>query len=167
MFGDRYSDPGSENEKSASDGTSVTATIKAGVKSEALKVLARIPQSVHVVIKQRLERLPPIHDLSSKQKAAIEQMLRYHRQVSECIDESAESIYMGDLEGCLKKAGEARQITISIVEAVYPPWYNVPHQAPKSQESKEDRYIHRALDWIRQVDTSPRTLKKPDFFPDP
>lgn len=129
--------------------------IAAGVKDQALKVLSRIPQACHVVIRQRLAKMPSEFrdsgsDLSKKNKKLLEDTVRNIRRISECIDESAEAMYMGNPELCLKKAGEARALTIDIVESVTQPWVPSPEGA---EASKEDVFIKRALLWIQQVDT--------------
>lgn len=130
------------------------ATISAGVKDQALKVLSRIPQSVHVLVKQRLDKFhPPTSTaLSTQTRAKLEHILSGTRRISDMIDESAEGMYMGDLELCLKKAGEARALTIEIVEAVLIPLDETAPRADQSQ-TQEDKFVARALDWIRQVDT--------------
>ncbi|OAP60191.1 hypothetical protein AYL99_05193 [Fonsecaea erecta] len=127
------------------------AAISAGVKEQALKVLNRIPQSIHVVIKQRLEKIPKDRANTASQTSQMDTLLKRVRHVSELIDESAEGMYLGDLELCLKKAGEARALTIEVVESVLRPisWLNATTAAV---ETKEDRYVQRALEWIRQVD---------------
>ena len=129
-------------------------TIATGVKDQAMKVLSRIPQACHVVIKQRLAKLPPdlqsgAQKLSQKQKALLENTVNKMRTVSECIDESAEGLYLGNPELCLKKAGEARAVTIDIVESLLTSWQ------PTNAESKEDVFVKRALTWIQQVEATP------------
>ena len=130
------------------------AIVQAGVKAEALKVLTRIPQSIHVVLKQRLSpsHLPPAAQLSPLQRSTLDSIVTRTRKISESIDESAEAMYMGDLERCLKMAGEARSLAISVVESVQESW--TPANAG-SESSREDVYIKRALDWIRQVKPMP------------
>jgi hypothetical protein len=158
LFGDAQSDEDAQengdhhDDKSSGD----RATISAGVKDQALKVLRRIPQSVHVVVKQRLEKLRhlPKKELSSSTRTCLDAVLKHIRNVSELIDESAEGMYMGDLELCLKKAGEARAVTIEIVEAVLQPFEELTGSLT-DEESQEDKYVKRALEWIRQVDTKP------------
>lgn len=129
--------------------------IATGVKDQALKVLSRIPQACHVVIRQRLAKMPSNFQkggshLSKRNKKLLEDIVRNIRKISECIDESAESMYMGNPELCLKKAGEARALTIDIVESVLQPWIPL---AEAAEPSKEDVFIKRALLWIQQVDT--------------
>ncbi|KAJ9609602.1 hypothetical protein H2200_005930 [Cladophialophora chaetospira] len=128
------------------------AAISAGVKEQALKVLNRIPQSIHVVIKQRLEKISSDQDCSLSLAAELDKLLTRTRSISELIDESAEGMYLGDLELCLKKAGEARATTIEVVESVIKPFPQRRDSAAVSMETKEDKYVHRALEWIRQVD---------------
>ena len=158
IFGDAQSDDnrpelsGADEEQNSVD----RATIIAGVKDQALKVLSRIPQSVHVVIKQRLGKMgsAPTTSLSPSTRESLDMMLNRIRNVSELIDESAEGMYVGDLEACLKKAGEARAETIEIVQSVLQPFPEAVATVPVA-ESQEDKYIKRALEWIRQVDTEP------------
>jgi len=156
IFGDMGSDDEAGDKFTDKARDPDQATIAAGVKDQALKVLSRIPQSIHVVVKQRLAKMPVAlrsgeQELSSEQKTILNNVLRDARSISEYIDESAEAMYMGDPELCLKKAGEARALTISVVEMAVPPWQ--PRDATQ-EETKEDGFIKRALLWIQQVDTS-------------
>ena len=154
LFGDAVSEdgiPGKQDHEPAEDEPpDDRATISAGVKEQVLKVLTRIPQSVHVVIKQRLEKL----DATSKDtlppnlRAGLEMAVTKIRSVSESIDESAEAMYMGDPELCLKKAGEARAVTIEIIGAFTRPPFR---PAERTDETPEDKYIARAELWIQQV----------------
>ena len=136
------------------------AIVQAGVKAEALKVLTRIPQSIHVVLKQRLSpsHLPPAAQLSPLQRSTLDSIVTRTRKISESIDESAEAMYMGDLERCLKMAGEARSLAISVVESVQDSWTTLTPSGggEDSSSSREDVYVKRALDWIRQVKTMPK-----------
>lgn len=145
---DLFGEESSNDEASASaDDTAEDddrAAISAGVKVQALKVLSRIPQSIHVVIKQRLEKRAGAQEPSANEITHFGTILKQTRQISELIDESAEGMYLGDLERCLKKAGEARAITIQVVESVAHP--------TSEAETKEDKYVQRALDWIQKVE---------------
>jgi len=149
IFGDAESqeeDDGEDKGKGQDE-----ATIAAGVKDQVLKVLSRIPQSIHVVVKQRLAKMPSTErdQVDSKHKKVLDAIIKDVRQISECIDESAEAMYLGNPELCLKKAGEARALTIDVVEAVVPRWQQ---PVSGSAESKEDIFIKRALAWIQQVE---------------
>ncbi|EXJ91272.1 hypothetical protein A1O1_04382 [Capronia coronata CBS 617.96] len=146
-FGESLSDDDTADEKDEDAQDNDRVAISAGVKEQALKVLNRIPQSIHVVIKQRLEKLGSGPEISSDQIARLDTLLKHNRQISELIDESAEGMYLGDPELCLKKAGEARALTIEVVESVLHPFPRV-----GDTETKEDQYIKRALQWIQQVD---------------
>lgn len=139
------------------------ATIAAGVKDQAVKVLSRIPQSVHVVVKQRLAKMPAKvktgeQPLDPKHKEILDNIIRNVRNISENIDESAEGIYMGNPELCLKKAGEARALTIEVVESVLSPWEAL---SAGVEPTKEDTFVKRALTWIQQVDAGTGTTSKP------
>lgn len=159
IFGDAYSDDDESNPaEESSSNPSDRATISAGVKDQALKVLNRIPQSVHVVVKQRLEKLKMSdQELSSETRATLDLVLDRIRRVSELIDESAEGMYLGNLELCLKMAGEARAQTIEIVQLVIQPFNEL---ADGSTEliTTQDKYVARALEWIKQVD-APANLR--------
>lgn len=151
LFGDATEDDGEPEEDKAEDDN--RATISAGVKDQALKVLSRIPQSVHVLVKQRLDKFHPhvTSPLSVDTRKKLEDILSGTRQISDMIDESAEGMYMGDLELCLKKAGEARALTIDIVEIGLKALDQ--EAASDKPQTQEDKFVQRALDWIRQVDT--------------
>lgn len=157
LFGEEQSDddePQTVDENK--DTTDDRATISAGVKDQALKVLSRIPQSVHVLVKQRLDKFHPPSsiELSATTRKSLEDILTGTRRISDMIDESAEGMYMGDLELCLKKAGEARALTIEIVQAALEPWGEAKSGTDTARsETQEDKFIKRALEWIRQVDT--------------
>ena len=159
LFGDVGSDDNNEDDANTNGDIQKKedqdrATISAGAKDQALKVLSRIPQSVHVVVKQRLEKLKKDDHLAlpSATRAQLDQILVKTRNVSELMDESAEGIYLGNLELCLKKAGEARAVTIEIVEGALDSFDQGPGKAAASEETQEDKYLRRALDWVRQVD---------------
>lgn len=162
---DVFGEAGSDSEEGSGDKSSGKdqdeATIAAGVKEQVLKVLSRVPQSIHVVVKQRLAKMPASladisESLSTQHRNIIDNILRNAREISECIDESAEAMYMGNPELCLKKAGEARALTIGVVESVLNPW----QASLDGEETKEDGFIKRALLWIQQVDTKPAIAPK-------
>jgi hypothetical protein len=152
LLGLTNSDDDASDDIGTKDPSSDRAAISAGVKEQAMKVLNRIPQSVHVVIKQRLEKLPPDQVQPAPYAARLDTLLTRTRHISELIDESAEGMYLGDLELCLKKAGEARAITIEVVESVIRPILQAHDTTSTVTGTKEDKYIERALEWIRQVD---------------
>lgn len=134
------------------------AAISAGVKEQALKVLSRIPQSIHVVIKQRLEKCPVDQSVGARLTPQLDKILTQTRNISELIDESAEAMYLGDLELCLKKAGEARAFTIEVVKSVIDPFAR--NTTETASETREDQYVQRALAWIQQVDAG-ASVQKP------
>lgn len=139
------------------DEKSHKATISAGVKEQALRVLSRIPQSIHVVVKQRLEKFKPPSDsiLPKATRETLEYTVTSSRTISDMLDEAAEGMYLGDPELCLKKAGEARALTIEVVERFARPLGVTPTTDQTDQDQiPEDKYIQRALEWIRQVDTT-------------
>ncbi|KAL2434855.1 hypothetical protein ABEF95_009507 [Exophiala dermatitidis] len=161
LFGEALSEDGSLDQEEEDAKNSDRAAISAGVKEQALKVLNRIPQSIHVVIKQRLEKIGSADELSKDQMARLDKLLKHNRHISELIDESAEGMYLGDLELCLKKAGEARALTIQVVESVLQPFQQVDNDGAHV-ETKEDQYVKRALSWIQQVDPGGQVPIKPD-----
>ena len=162
---DPFDEADSEDEHASkmdhANGADDRATISAGVKEQALRVLNRIPQSIHVVVKQRLAKFRPPKDepLREQTRETLEYIVISTRRVSEMLDEAAEGMYLGDSELCLKKAGEARALTIDIVEKVALPLDGRTVTTSASNEGQpqttEDKYVQRALQWIRQVDTTP------------
>ncbi|EXJ92900.1 hypothetical protein A1O3_01454 [Capronia epimyces CBS 606.96] len=149
---DNDNDTDKDDHKHGNPQNNGRAAISAGVKEQALKVLNRIPQSIHVVIKQRLEKMVGSTTAIDKdQITRLDTLLTHHRHISELMDESAEGMYLGDLELCLKKAGEARALTVQVVEAVIRP-FTPPDRGGTDVETKEAQYIKRALQWIQQVD---------------
>lgn len=156
LFGEAPSDDEPQQVDESKENNDDRATISAGVKDQALKVLSRIPQSVHVLVKQRLDKFHPASsvELSATTRKALEDILSGTRRISDMIDESAEGMYMGDLELCLKKAGEARALTIEIVQVALEPWNEAKSGTDTApSETQEEKFIKRALEWIRQVDT--------------
>ena len=118
-------------------------------KTGALKVLSRIPQSIHVIVKQRLHKgFPQTHNLSNGQRETVTVALGVVKSISECVDEVAEALYTSDIELCRVKVEEARMLTIQLVEAVLKPW----DASPSAIETREDVSVKRALDWIRPVE---------------
>ena len=153
-FGENPSDDEDSNDANDTGDDSDRVAISAGVKVQALKVLNRIPQSIHVVVKQRLEKLDLTTPASPEQMKQLDTIQQRGRLISELIDESAEGMYLGNLELCLKKAGEARALTIEVVESVIRPLFPTT-PASTTTETKEDKFIKRALEWIMQVNTGP------------
>lgn len=160
LFGESLSDEDNAEDSRAGVKDGDEVTVAAGVKEQALKVLQRIPQSIHVLIKQRLAQLSQIEPtILSQQSKVLNLVLGNVRRISESIDESAEAVYMGNPELCLKKAGEARAIAIDTIQAVVKPWQGTNGFA--QSETKQDIYMQRALIWIQQVDTEGLQRTKP------
>lgn len=124
------------------------AVISAGVREQALKVLNRIPQSIHVVIKQRLEKIDHAAPLTPTLMARLDRLLQNIRKISDLIDEGAAGMYYENPELGLKQAGEARAVTLEVVESVVQPFSNADSA---TTETAEDKYVNRALRWIQQV----------------
>jgi hypothetical protein len=160
LLGIHHSDDESDD-ASKKAAASDRVAISAGIKEQALKVLNRIPQSIHVVIKQRLDKLPTDQGSTATFTAKLDTILTQIRNTSELIDESVEAMYLGDPELCLKKAGEARAITIDVVESVTRPFSQSTDNSTTTIRTKEDKYVQRALEWIRQVDPGPYPRKSP------
>ena len=142
-----------------------TTAIKSGVKAELLRVLTRIPRTIRAVITHRLLKLPSddLISLSPTQRQTLTTILDQTRTISECIDESAEGMYMGDAERALRKAGEARQLCIEVVEGVVGTGWGRDgdgggdEEGRTGTETKEDRYMVKALVYIRQVHSTEPT----------
>ena len=131
------------------------------VKSSALQVLTRLPQSLHVVIQQRLKRGLPPHPTRG-QRLILDRLLTKMGQASTCIDDVAERLYTHDALGAILTAERARTLTVEIVEAVSEGW-DAPSVGDmgaaaaagedtittRQPSTKQDRYIARALAWIK------------------
>ena len=147
--------PSSHDSPSTNADTNSTNTaIQSGVKSELLRVLTRIPRTIRAVITHRLLKLPsdltsPSPSLLPAHVQTLSTIIDLTRAISECIDESAEAMYMGDGERALRKAGEARQLCIEVVEGFVEEGWD--GDGDRGGNTREDRYMAKALAYIRQV----------------
>jgi hypothetical protein len=151
-------------------------------KASVMRVLTRVPQSLHVVVKQRLRKWrwewpsskdsfdgkvsemggPSSSDheypLLLDQYVTADQVLRGMQEVSETVDEMAEALYMGQLVRSGKLVNDVWRATVDVVAAVRNAnEYNTTHGggidiAEEQNETSEDKYIRRALDWIKLVE---------------
>jgi hypothetical protein len=151
-------------------------------KACAMKVLTRVPQSLHVVVKQRLRKWnwnstgskdssdgdanyigwsasPDDADYQRRdQGTTVDHVLRGMQHVSETVDEMAEALYMGELNRSGRLVKEVWKATLEVVEIVKSPMQghakrgNGDGVAGGHTETNEDKYIRRALDWIKLVE---------------
>jgi Grap2 and cyclin-D-interacting len=166
------------------------------VKSTLLKTLHRIPQSLHVVIAQRLKKGLPLLPLAQATTTAttkkylhtLNHLLTKISQTSACIDDVAARLYTHDALGALLTTEKARSYVVEIVTAVLDGWEEewttsspaelvgekedeiggrgggdgggrggaATGAGQKKTETKEDRYIARALAWINAVGGMPQ-----------
>ena len=128
-------------------------------KTSALRILTRVPQSVHVVIKQRLQkwRLQVKENISEERRQILDSLMANLKGISETVDETAETLYMGDLLECKKLLRRVWEMTVQVVEAVKQPRHG--HDQDDSGATKEDKYIDRALEWIKQVEPGAATIQ--------
>ncbi|ERF69588.1 hypothetical protein EPUS_01918 [Endocarpon pusillum Z07020] len=151
------------------------------LRSAVLKILTRIPQSLHVVIAQRLKKgLPPSsssssssspHPINPNHLLTLDTLLSRISQTSTCIDDVAERLYTHDALGAMLTTEKARAYVVEMVESVRRGWDVKPTRASVAdadgaraeegggggggrEETKEDRYIERALEWIKSVGTT-------------
>ena len=140
------------------------------LRSAVLKTLTRIPQSLHVVIAQRLKKgLPPSSPspINPKHLLILDTLLSQISQTSTCIDDVAERLYTHDALGAILTVETARAYVVEIVESVRRGWHVKLTRASVGdvdgaraeggggeEETKEDRYIARALEWIQSVSTT-------------
>ncbi|KAF7505857.1 hypothetical protein GJ744_012479 [Endocarpon pusillum] len=144
------------------------------LKSAVLKILTRIPQSLHVVIAQRLKKGLPLSSSSSanpvnpKHLLILDTLLSRISQTSTCIDDVAERLYTHDALGAMLTAEKARAYVVEIMESVGAGTssrhaHRLVMQMERGlkkgggrrvEETKEDRYIERALEWIKSVGTT-------------
>ena len=172
-----------QNESERGDaGADTGAAEKA--KASAMKVLTRVPQSIHVVVRQRLRKLKwnlrdvmdlsggktsdlrapsasePEEDSLEEQGALVDQVLKELKQVSESVDEMAEALYMGELSTASRLVKEVWKATVNVVEIVKRGRNGQAIQGIRDvvegqTETNEDKYIRRAFDWIRLVEPKP------------
>ena len=114
-------------------------------KVSAMRVLTRVPQSLHVVVKQRLRKLKwnstdldglsegkksdlggpaspdPKEDPLGEQCALADKVLKGLQHVSETVDEMAEALYMGELNSSSRLVKKIWKATVNIVEVVSRP----------------------------------------------
>lgn len=154
-------------------------------KASVMRVLTRVPQSLHVVVKQRLRKWrwesPSSRDsfdgkasetggtsssdhdyqLLQDQHVTADHVLRGMREVSETVDEMAEALYMGQLSRSGELVNDVWKATMDVVAAVRNSnEYHTTHGsgidvAEEQKETSEDKYIRRALDWIKVVEPKP------------
>jgi hypothetical protein len=154
-------------------------------KVGSMKVLTRVPQSLHVVVKQRLrkwnwnwekstnlsnEKASDMGQASSPdhgdyglrvQGATADDVLRGMQQVSETVDEMAEALYMGELTRSGRLLKDVWKATVEVVGAVRSSAQDHGRNGSRDGcagghlETSEDRYIQRAFDWINSVEPKP------------
>jgi Grap2 and cyclin-D-interacting len=202
------------NSKTTNDTHVAKSQDIAQTRSSSLTILLRIPQSLQVVIHQRLKKgLPP--SPTTRHRHILDNVLTKLEQTSTCIDDVAERLYTHDALGAILTAEKARATAIEIVEAVLQPWdrdqsgftsaasrtagrreqgkreeeeeeeekeeekegegeegsggaKTAANQAGQvnnrllgtgaGTETREDRYINRALEWIKSVSIHAETV---------
>lgn len=171
-----------QQDDDAGEGTEEGLAAAEKAKANAMKVLTRVPQSLHVVVKQRLQKWkwrsmdsndssnrkesdvggPPSseHDdfQQGKQGATVDHVLRSMQYVSETVDEMAEALYMGELTRSSKLVNDVWKATVEIVALVKSPVEggarhgNGGPVVEGNGGTSEDKYIQRAFDWIKFVE---------------
>lgn len=126
----------------------------ASCRVKALAVLRRIPMSLHAVIKNRLQRTLPA-DLGNQDVKKLETILEQYKLISSAIDDAAGTLYEGDIERSQRHVHNAKMMTVDIVESLLHPWRPASDRrqidSAANSQSKEDRYMQRALDWIKSA----------------
>lgn len=169
-----------QNDHAGDEAEEVSAAAEKA-KASVMRVLTRVPQSLHVVVKQRLRKWrwesPSSRDsfdgkvsetggpsssdhehLLLDQYVTADYVLRGIQEVSETVDEMAEALYMGQLSRSGKLVNDVWRATVDVVAAVRNPnEYHTTHgsgidTAEEQKETSEDKYIRRALDWIKLVE---------------
>ncbi|KKY17479.1 hypothetical protein UCRPC4_g05540 [Phaeomoniella chlamydospora] len=144
---DLFSDAGSDDEQDA-DGDldeEEAAELKAQ-KEQSLKVFRRVPQSIHVIIRSRLQkRFPP--EPTTKQIQNLDRLVSSLETASEAIDEAAGALYEHDVFLAKTYTDKVKARTIDAVDCVLDPWDEC--STAEIIETKDDKYIKRARDWIQ------------------
>lgn len=130
-------------------------------KEEALVVLRRVPMSLHVVIKNRLQRGVP-KELEIRHITVLNTILGKYQSISNAVDEATGTLYERDTDRSRRHLREAKDITVEVVESLLRPIDQIATEAEgnsvKTGESKEDRYVEKALDWIKAAGTEEAQL---------
>jgi Grap2 and cyclin-D-interacting len=176
-----FGDDAQQDDNAGEEGEEASELIEKA-KAGMMKVLTRVPQSLHVVVKQRLRKMnwdvtdstrptgmkPSDIVMSSStdqdgdgraaQDATVDHVLRGMQHVSETVDEMAEALYMGQLNRSGKLVKDVWKATVEVVKSVMSPLKahpkngNVNGTGEEQAEKAEDKYIRRALDWINVVE---------------
>src|ERR1700733_3479056 len=175
-----FGDDTLQNDHAGDEAEEVSAAAEI-TKASVMRVLTRVPQSLHVVVKQRLRKWqwesPSLRDSfdgkasetggasSSDHKHPLldqyvtaDYVLKGIQEISETVDEMAEALYMGQLGRSGRLVNDVWRVTVDVVAAVRNPnEYRTTHGsgidiAEEQKETSEDKYIKRALDWIKQVE---------------
>jgi hypothetical protein len=171
----------SQNDHTGDEAEEVSAAAEI-TKASVMRVLTRVPQSLHVVVKQRLRKWQwespnsrdsfdgkasetrgsssSDHDcqLLRDQYVTADHVLRGMQEVSETVDEMAEALYMGQLSRSDKLVNDVWKATVDVVGAVrnsneyHPKHGSGIDVAEEQKETSEDKYIRRAFDWIKLVE---------------
>jgi hypothetical protein len=176
LFGDdaqQTDDAGEEGEEASA--------LAEKAKTSAMKVLTRVPQSLHVVVKQRLRKMtwditdskvpigmkPSDASISSStdqdnhgqaaRGVTVDRVLGGMQLISETVDEMAEALYTGQLKRSGKLVNDVWKATVEVVESATGSGGDHPKRGnandnEEQRENTEDKYIRRALDWIKVVE---------------
>jgi hypothetical protein len=170
-----------QNDHAGDEAEEVSAAAEIA-KASVMRVLTRVPQSLHVVVKQRLRKWqwesPSSRDsfggkasetggpsssdqeyqLLRDQYVTADHVLRGMQEVSETVDEMAEALYTGQLRRSGELVNDVWKATVDVVAAVRNPNdYHTTHGGgaditEERKEAIEDKYIRRAFDWIKLVE---------------
>ncbi|KAL9618769.1 MAG: hypothetical protein Q9160_006563 [Pyrenula sp. 1 TL-2023] len=125
-------------------------------RNQALAVLRRVPMSLHVVIKNRLQRGVP-KELENRHITVLNSVLEKYQGISNVVDEAAGTLYERDTDRSRRHLREAKDMTVEVVESLLHPLDKMATDANvngvKADESKEDRYVQKSLDWIKAAGT--------------
>lgn len=121
-------------------------------KEEVLAVLRRIPMTLHVIIKNRLQKGLPV-EFEKQHVEKLNTVLEQYKRISDTVDEAAGTLYEGDMKQSLRHVQDAKQMTVDVAESLLHPWTFAGNQGQLNSAangpSKEDRYVQKALEWIK------------------
>lgn len=147
-FGDLLSDEEGDTE-TESDAQDAGLAIKMEEqKQKSLKVLSKIPQCIHVVIKNRLQKSLPTSP-NEGQLRQLEVLQDRLQSISETVDEAAGSLYESNVDNAEEFTQKAKALTFEALGAVLEAW--VTEGQGTNGTAKEDKYMQRAKEYIEKA----------------
>lgn len=146
-FGDLLSDDEEDAKENSNNSEPKAVAEVQEQKQRSLKILNRIPQCIHVIIKNRLQKGMPSapSDLELRNLEKLQDRLQ---SISETVDEIVGALYESAVDQADEHSRNAKALTLDAVKLVLEPWSV--GEEKKAEPTKEDKYMHRAKEWIEK-----------------